>query len=206
MAIQGYLGGIFIKSGPAVPFSDVSMTDSGDQMEYIISDNQKRYWDKLAPVTVERSADGETWEVVQASEYTIEHIGGRVVFNSPQTDQIRVSGSYFPMEPVSAGFEWELSLEQNAEDTPTFGGDWNQITPTTKTATGSFSWYWSDGSMFEKIGDDNVIIVLYVNELSNIRYEFSAVITSDSIEVPTDGVVTEELEFSVVGPVYFRTN
>ncbi|MBA4495098.1 hypothetical protein ACFO25_09905 [Paenactinomyces guangxiensis] len=206
MAKQGFLGAIKVKSGPSVAFTDVPLTDSGDQTTYIVSDETKRYWDRSAAVTVEKSSDGTNWTTVPASDYKIEYVGGRIVFNAPQvsTDSFRVDAAAYPIETIVAGFEWSLDLEQEVQDTPTFGDGWNDVTPTRKSGSGSFSWYWANGTFFEKLGDDDLIIILYVDETNNIRYEFTGAITTDSIETPNDGVVTEELEFMANGEIYYR--
>lgn len=207
-AQQGYLGAIYVKSGPSTPFSNVILTDSGDHITYIIGDPEKRYWDRSASVTVQKSPDGSSWTTVPASDYKIQYVGGRIVFNAEQspTDQFRVSASAYPVTEVAAGFEWELEIEQETEDTPAFGDAWNDVTPMQKSASGSFSWYWADNTFFSKIGDGDVIIILYVNETSNLRYELSGAITSSKVEVPSDGIVTEELEFIANGEIYYRNS
>jgi hypothetical protein len=204
-AINGYLGAVYVKSAAtSTAFVDLPMTVQADNKTCIINDSTKRYWDTSQPVVVETSTDGIDWAV--ATGYTVQHCGGRIIFNTALTagTQVQVSASAYTVTEVASMYNWELEIEQEQEETTGFGSGWTELTPTLRTFTGSCEWYLADGRFSQYVGDKEYVFVLYVNENSNKRYEFYGILTNSNIEVPVDGIVTESLDFSGKGQVYYR--
>lgn len=205
-AIQGYLGAVYVKTGASAAFTNQATTNvGGDLKTYEITDTTKRYWDTRQPVTVQTSPDGITWTTVTTG-FKIEYPGGRVVFNTAQAagTQVRVSASAYTVSSIAAMFNWQMDIERDTEDTPTFGSAWNDVTPLIPKASGSCEWYWADGQFFSRMGDSEMVFALYTNSTNKYRYEFYGTFTKSASKTPVDGVVTESLDFQSSGPIYYR--
>ncbi|GGF88491.1 hypothetical protein [Paenibacillus abyssi] len=206
MAISGYVGAVYKTSGPATAFVNQSMTNSGNNLRYFITNATMRYWDKTAPITVQRSTDAGTTWVTVTTGFVIEYAGGHVVFAINQGTAIfRVSGSYLTPSQVAGGYNWSLDIEPELlECTEYDAGGYRKFVPGIKGWSGSFEMYWNNGDNLAEIGKD-AILVLYVDSgTGKNRYEGYGTITSESIETAADGLVQETLDFQGTGKIFYR--
>lgn len=200
-AISGKIGSIYMKTDAvATAFTDEAMTNSGDNTVYYITNKAKRYWDKNTAVTVEVDAVPET-------DVVIDYVGGRITFNTPLagTEAVTVSGAYWTVSEVAGFYNWSLDLASDMEDSTTFQSNgWREFTPTLKGFTVSAEAYWQNGDFLGRLAEE-VVISLYVNEASDIRYEGYAYITSTSVEAGAEGLVEESVEYTGNGELYYYT-
>lgn len=198
-AISGKIGSIYMKTDAvATAFVDEAMTNSGDNTVYYITNDVKRYWDKNTAVTVEVDTVAET-------DIIIDYVGGRITFNTPLTgtEVVTVSGSYWTVAEVAGFYNWSLDVSADMEDSTTFADNgWRVFTPTLKGFNVSAEAYWQNGDFLDRLAEE-VIVSLYTNEASDLRYEGYAYITSTSVETGAEGLVEESVEYTGNGELYY---
>ena len=199
MGIAGKLGNIFMKTtASATATTGEAMTNSGDNTTYYITADSKRYWDKNSTVTVYVDA-------VPNTANTIQYAGGRVVFDSALTgtEVITVDVSYWTVSEVAGFYNWSLDLATDMLDKTTYSSNgWREFVAGLKSFNVSADSFWQDDKFLNRLGEE-VVIVLYVNETSDIRYEGFAKIDSDSISNPVDELVEESVNYTGEGQLYY---
>ena len=197
-AISGKIGSIYMKtSAVATVFTDEACTNV-DNTVYYITDANKRYWDKDSTIVVEVDATPE-------AGVTIDYVGGRITFDTPLagTETVTVSGEYWTVAEVAGFYNWSLDITADMEDSTTFATNgWREFTPTLKSFNVSAEAYWQNGDFLDRLAED-VIVSLYTNEASDLRYEGYARITSTSVENAVDGLVQESVEYTGNGELYY---
>ena len=202
MAIAGKVGAVFIQTED-VPTTFVKEATQAniDLNRYVIINETCRYFDKNSPVTVYVN------DIETENDYQIEHIGGAVVFSSPLNpeDVVSVSGKSINVSQAGGFFNWSAELSLENADSTTFEGDgWKENMPTIKGFTASAESYWVDERLSQRLGDE-VIVAMYLDTGANKkRYEGYALLSSDSIEVSVDDVVSESIEFEGSEKLYYR--
>lgn len=213
MAIAGRVAAFFRNDTVtgSVAFTSEAMTNSGDQKDYYITNTAKRYWDDLLVPTVQTSTDGGTvWSAVSATLYTVEYIGGHIVFAVARNPAhlFRVSGKSFSLLQVGGGFGWAADLKLDTEEVTTFeSGGFKEYKPILKDWTGSLDAYWINGNLQNLLGA-MIIAVLYVeNTLSggrSSRYEGKCILDNVSTDSAVDKVVDQSINLQGQGPLYYR--
>lgn len=204
--LKGYDARILAADGTPVSFSNEACTDTGDQTTYEITNTAKRYWDDATSVVVEVD-DGGGYDVIATTEYTLEHVGGRVVFNTPlaPSDDVRVDGAYLPVSSVAGGTEWSADIEVSTVDDSEFGDEWEVPTTMMGKSSGSLKLKWADQAWFDRLdAGTKLVLVLKASETSGTRYETFALITKDSIAQSLTDLVREEISWTGKGRIYPR--
>ena len=80
---------------------------------------------------------------------------------------------------------------------------WKEFEPTIKGFSGSAEAFWGDEKFFLTLGTE-VIVALYLNESTGLRYEGYAVISGDGISTAVDELIQETVEFTGDGPICYR--
>lgn len=207
MAVTGVVGGISKASGVSTVFTAEAMTDSGDHMRYFITNAAKGYWDLSAPLTVEKSTNGGTSWAAVTTGFIVELCGGNLVFAVSQTTAIfRVTGKYFTLAAVGGGFNWKLDAENDLLESTDFQSNgWKTYVEGQSSFSGSFEKFWVDGTSLADLGNELIMIVLYIDAgASKIRYEGYAIIGKNGVETPVDGLVKESIDFTGNGAFYYR--
>lgn len=198
MAIAGKIGSIYMKTtDTATTFTDEAMTNI-DGATWRITDDSKRYWDKATAITVTVDATPETG-------ITVDYVGGRITFDTPLagTETVLVSGKYWTVSELAGFYNWTLDIVADLEDSTTFAdAGWRAYTPTLKGFNISAESFWQDDKFLSRLGEE-VVVALYVNEASDIRYEGFSHIESDSISDPVDALVEESVTFTGDGELYY---
>lgn len=199
MAKAGKLGAIYKDTGAAaISMTDEATTADATFTRYTITNDVKRYWDKSQALTVEVDASPVT------SGFTLEYPGGVVVFDSSQEGStVTVSGYYLTVSEVGGFYNWAIDEAMNVSDSTTFGDSYKEFTATQLEFTGSAEAFWADDTYYSELGTE-VILVFYVDEANDIRYEGYGTVTTDSVEVPADELVVESLELQGSGVLYYR--
>jgi hypothetical protein len=201
MAIAGKLGAVYVQTtDAATAFTNEATTKNGDFTRWTITAATKRYWDKDTAVTVKKNGGTIT------TGFTIEYVGGVIVFNPAilTSDVITVSGKYWTVSQVGGFFNWSLDAAVATEEATAFGDSFKGYVPTLAEWSGSAEKYWGDAAFLTALGTE-VVVVLYADASSSYaRYEGFAVITADGAETPVDGLITETIDFTGNGALYYR--
>lgn len=201
MALAGKLGAVYVQTDAApVAFTNEATTANAARTRYTITDTAKRYWSKGTAVVVKVGGTTVT------TGYTLEYAGGVVVFDVAQQvgAVVTVTGAYVVLAQAGGFFGWSVEPTMEMAEKTTFqSAGWKEFEPTIKGFTGSAEAYWGDEQFFDALGTE-VIVALYLNESTGLRYEGYAVISSDGISTAVDELVQETVEFTGDGPICYR--
>lgn len=198
-AIAGKIGALYIPTtGTSVSFTDEACTDSGDHTTYYITNDVKRYWDESSALTVKVDGNAET-------AVTIEFAGGRIIFDTPLAgiETVTVSGKYYAMSEEGGIANWNIDIEIELTEVTSLGKTWKEYISTLKGWSLSAEKSWFDGAFISKTA--KIAVALFVDEASDIRYDGFCKLSNDGIEDPVDDKVTEALDFTGDGGLYFNT-
>ena len=201
MALAGKLGAVYVQTDAApVAFTNEATTANTARTRYTITDTAKRYWSKGTAVVVKVGGTTVT------TGYTLEYAGGVVVFNVAQAvgAVVTVTGAYVVLAQAGGFFGWSVEPTMDMQEKTTFQSNgWKEFGPTIKGFTGSAEAYWGDEQFFDALGTE-VIVALYLNESTGLRYEGYAVISSDGISTAVDELIQETVDFTGDGPICYR--
>jgi len=204
MAIAGMTGAVYVSDVNTEPaaFSGKSCSAVDAQRKrYQIDDEDCRYWDPNAPVSVR--VDG----VSVTAGFTLEHAGGFVVFDNALAagDEVEVSGKALELIQAGGFFNWSIDFDGEDADATTFKSEgWKEFVRTLKGWSGSAEAYWGDEQFYDSLGKI-VVVKLFVDAgPAKDCLEGFAVINGEGIENPVDGLVQETVDFTGTGPLYIR--
>ena len=206
VAIAGKVGAVYTLDPEAV-----STIFAGGAQECTACAEHKRYCvapalqylDPKKPVKVYRNS------VEIHSGFCIEHFGGCVVFQEAQSaqDAITILAYYFNPDDIkqSGGcFNWSLTIEVDEADVTTYktaqdSNGWKSFMPLLEGWSASAEAFWGDNSFFESLGK-TIIVKLFIEAGAAQDYFGGyAVVTSNDIETPVDGIVEETIDFRGTG-------
>lgn len=209
--ITGANADVYI-TGSSVAFTNEAMTDKGDHTTYSITNTAKRFWDDSAAFTVQTSPDGVTWTTQAASTYTLQYVGGAVIFNSAQASgtQCRVTGNYLTFAEAALCYDWELSPARKMNNYVIFGSDWEGNVPSTGNLSVKVARYYVDNVFISAFtGKTKLVLLLFIDSTVGTlgaRWECFAYLKTTPGKVTVDTLITEDGEFAVTGtPYYYPT-
>jgi hypothetical protein len=199
--VQGKLGALYTCTGAAsVAFTTEATTKNAGYTRYKITNQAKRFWDAANGVTVKKNGATIT------TGFTVEYAGGEIVFDPAliSTDTITVTGKYFAMEQQAGIFEWKLDTSADMKDVTTFASDgWEESVPVKNNYSVSAKGFWANSNYLSRLGG-LLAVALFVDTVSNKRYEGYISISKDSITQPTNDVVQEDVELKGSGQIYYH--
>jgi hypothetical protein len=199
--VSGKLGALYTSTGAAsVAFTDEATTKNADYTRYKITNQAKRFWDISNGVTVKKNGATIT------TGFTVEYAGGELVFNPALiiTDTVIVSGKYFAMEQQAGIFEWKLDASADMKDVTTFASNgWEESVPVKNNYSVSAKGFWANSNFLSRLGS-LLAVSLFVDTVSNKRYEGYISIGKNSITQPTADVVQEDIELKGTGQLYYH--
>lgn len=203
MAITGKVGAVYVSNINTAPvsFTDAATSKDAERKRFQVVNPEHRYWTPDEPITVKKNG------AVINTGFTLERVGGVVVFNNPLSveDEITVSGTALSLIQAGGFFNWSIDTDaEDAEATTFASGGWKEYIRTLKSWSGSAEAYWGDRLFYDSLGQI-VVVKLFVDAgPSQDCLEGFALINGDGIESPVDGLVTETVDFTGVGPLYPR--
>lgn len=211
MALAGRVAAFYRSNGASIAFISEAMSNSGDNKDYFITSELKRYWDDHVLATVEMSTDaGASWSVVSPSLYRIEYAGGHVVFSAaqPAGNIYRVSGKAFNMVQFGGGFNWSIDNAMETTEATTFESEgFKEFVALLKEWSGSLDCYWISHDM-AKLQGERIVTVFYVVDSATggrtERYEGFAILSGLSIDSPVDALVEQSIDLQGDGTLYYR--
>lgn len=121
-AIPGYKA-LVEATGAAVAMTNEALADTGDGLEWEVSNAAKSVFDFSQELTVEVD-DGGGGGYVEVSPSRIRWLFGRVVFSDDQTgNDVRVTGHYLPRYRWALGRDVDWSRSSTALDSTVFGDE-----------------------------------------------------------------------------------
>ncbi len=213
-AVAGYQANIYLTTNGAsitLPANEV-LTDSGDHITYYDPNSARWYWDDTAPpvVQVDTTGTGSSYATVSASTYTVQYVGGKIIFNSANTaiSLVRISSGakYWPYTTLALGRDWTHDGERDFLETTVFAGPGGSraktFIPLQVTGTFAMKLFWADATYLNDITSGFKCIISGVTPTNN-RYESYAFTKSDKIHAVLTGGMEEDVAFQYTGAWYY---
>ncbi len=153
----------------------------------------------------------------------IEKPGGYVRFEKPLDDflddwildleltveyeeiEVFVTGDALTIVPAGGFFNWGIDAASDNEDATTFdSGGWREFVPVLKGWSGNAEAFWGNDLFFQSLGKPVMIRLFIEKGEDKSCFEGFALMNSDGVDVPVDGLVQESIDFTGTGPLYFR--
>lgn len=204
-ALAGTEADLYIAALPAVPFSNEACTDDGDGITFSIDAAAKRFWDPATAVVVEVD-DGGGWDVIPAADYTVQHVGGKIIFDADQTgNDVRVDGGYMTVSQLTQATKWSVDIAQELLEVTAFGDSWKSKIAGLKEASASIERFADlDAILFAELEAGNpLVVVLYTDYSAGSRYEGYARIKQVSPSAEHAGTVDESMSLEITGELFY---
>lgn len=148
-------------------------------------------------------------EQKEGTDYTINYIIGEITFETAPTtgtDNTSVDYDYFTMSSSCGFFSWSVNENADAEENTTFcNTDGNRTYQAgLKDWDGSAEQYWLIDENFHDYVGKEVILVFYVDEDQQYRYEGWGVFTGVSSDVSVDALIEQSIDIQGSGSLEFR--
>lgn len=203
MAIHGKVGAIYAPNdltGTTV----ASETFSGDDatVEFTLANNYVIPYSETVTI-------GAT-EQTRNKDYTINYITGVITFTTApatEVDNIDVAYSYYTVAEVGGFFNWTITQNADAAESTSFDSNGARtyvagLTDWDSSATK----YWANTKTFhEWLGEEDIIIVFYVDEDNNYRYEGYGVMTGNNIDTSVDALIEQTIDLQGSGELTYRS-
>ncbi|MDE2099063.1 MAG: hypothetical protein KGL39_17550 [Patescibacteria group bacterium] len=206
-AIAGKAAAIYATSAASTAFTNQAMTVAGDFKTCTITSATYRYWDSTVAPTVQTSTDsGATWQTAAANGYTVQNVGGIVVFAAALAvgEEVRASGDYYPVAQIGEAHEWTLDVDADTLDATVFGDSWKEYQQGLRSATATIKRYYVDDYFVQYLSGP-LVLVLYVDAANKLRYEGYARLKKDAISAAIKDLIGESLDLDFDGQVYYAT-
>lgn len=203
MALSGKVGAVYtsdIETAP-VSFAGAATTKDAARKRYQVTNTAHRYWPIDAEITVKKN------DAAITTGFTFEYAGGVVVFDEAllETDVVTVSGEALTIVQSGGFFNWNIDTDSEDADATTFESQgWKEFEQVLKGWNGSAEAYWGDKKFFDMLGEIVVVKLFIDSGVSQRCAEGFALINGDGVESTTDQLVQESIDFTGVGPLYFR--
>lgn len=200
-ALKGRRAQVLVAGDP-VAFAEEPTTADGARKVYQVTDPLKRLWAASGEVTVERSPDGEEWDVVSPAEYTLDRLFGRVIFHDaqPAGTLIRVSGEYQPLSVAAAARSFSYSLTATLQERTAFDDpdDFQRRRQTLLDVSGTIGrWYELDPYFEDALASGEPVVIEFWSDraaaVPDLRVR--ALIGQDQISAEAAGLVEQEVEW-----------
>jgi hypothetical protein len=212
--IAGYDGSVEVAQSPGIAITNMQLQNTGDGVNWKVqaADISKVRWDSSAAFTFEVSTDaGSTWNPLAAKK--IKYVIGTVEFATSQAGNlVRVAtGKYLPYSLAEGVKSWSIDLQLEALETTSqkglsdSGRRWRTYIPGLLGATISVDRIFDDETFIELIKADPqplVIITCKTGETATSGFAAYGIATGTPLESPVDGVVMNNLEFTVTDEIY----
>ena len=208
-ALAGYLAGIWLAIQPSITFTNLALTDSGDHKTFSMSVSDiHRYWDPTAALTVQTAPDGSTWTTQPASAYTVQYVGGKVTFASVvtgATPSARVTGKYLALAFIGDAKTVDIKTQLDVMDSTVWTNPpvpWKTKVATLGDNDISLGKWWVDTSYLGYISN-RLLLSMYNGRNAQQRYECFAFMKTESIKITEKDLISDDLNFTSDGAIYF---
>lgn len=169
-------------------------------------------------VSIVESQLGQGWTTMAATTYTIQYVGGKVIFNNAflgTSVGCRVTGAYFNFTAIGDILEWAPDISRTCHkttcmttnSTPTH---WETYLPGLASGTIKINKFLVDNTyvnLFTIFTDDTLIISLVMDATTGLpRLESYGKLTKDGMKVPLKDLEMEDLDFVIDGQMVLTTS
>lgn len=200
-ALKGRRAQVLVAGDP-VAFAQEATTADGARKVYQVADPLKRLWAASGEVTVERSPDGEEWDVVSPAEYTLDRLFGRVVFAEAQPvgTLIRVSGEYHPLAVAAGARSFSYTLSANLQERASFDDpdDYTRRRQTLLDVSGSIGrWYSLDRYFADALASGEPVVIEFWSDRNATAPDLRvrALLAQDQVSAEAAGLIEQEVEW-----------
>jgi hypothetical protein len=187
--------------------SNEAMTQSGSSKTYYTTDEDKNLWNPEQSFIVKDDS-----VIVNASNYTIDHMMGKVTFASGYTvtnpSNVEVTGYYLAKLSFAAARTFSLNIVRNAQDDTVLGDDavsrlagLLDVTGTVERLTYLVDYDAGAGTseLYADLAAGAIVVIeLKPDTNSDIAYRVTARLFGDELQSSVDGLVTSSLAFEGV--------
>lgn len=208
-ALGGVEGDILITSLPSVTITnDVLSNPLNDKKTYVEGTAAHRYWDPNHTLTVQTTPDGVTWTTVTTG-FTIQYVNGTITFAVALTGGspgCRLSTvNYFPYASIGNTTQWTWAGTKTMIDSTTHkgvgGSHWQDFTPLLKTGKVTLKKWFIDQTIVNHLTADDLLVFSLVTPSGN-RYEGFSYLTGDTVNIPVNNLVAEQITFQLTSALY----
>lgn len=169
-------------------------------------------------VSITEAQAGATWTTQASSTYTIQYVGGKVIFNTAflgTSVGCRVTGAYFNFTAIGDVLEWSPDISRKTHattcmttnSTPT---KWETFLPGLVGGTIKINRFLVDNTyanLFTIFTDDTLILSLVLDATTGLpRLESYGKLTKDGMKVPLKDLEMEDLDFVIDGQMVLTTS
>lgn len=200
-ALKGRRAQVLVAGEPAA-FLNAPTTANGARTVYQVTDPLLRLWSADAEITVRRSPDGEEWDVVPPSEYTLDRLFGRVIFDDvqPAGALVQVSGEYQPLSVAAAARSYSYSITATLQERTAFDDpdDYQRRRQTLLDVSGSIGrWYTLDPYFADALASGEPVVIEFWSDRDAAAPDLRvrALIGQDQVSAEAAGLVEQEIEW-----------
>lgn len=204
--------------GPATPYTVEFVSTLGFASQALITLTTNSLTGGTSPsVSITRAQAGVGW-TTQSSNYTIQYVGGKVIFTTPflgTSVGCRVTGAYLPYTAVGNIIEWAPDLSRTTHDSTTMTTTstpthWKTFQPGLVGGSIKINKFLVDNTyvnLFPISTNDTLVISLVIDATTGLpRLESYGFLNKDSMKVPIKDLEMEDLEFVVDGQMVLTSS
>src|SRR6266550_4430413 len=167
---------------------------------------------------ITRAQGGNTWTTQVATTYTIQYVGGKVIFSAPflgTSVGCRVTGAYFNFTAIGDVLEWAPDISRKTHPTTCMTTNnvptrWETFLPGLAGGTIKINRFLVDNTyvgLFTVFTDDTLILSLVMDATTGLpRLESYGKLTKDGMKVPLKDLEMEDLDFVIDGQMVLTTS
>lgn len=197
MAIHGSVGAVYVPQD--LTGTNSVETFSGDDVTTTFT---------VANEYIKPGSETITIGGTETKAYTMNYITGDIVFETEPvsgTDNIEVDYDHFDLQADCGFFSWSVDENADAEEATTFCSDGDrEYIPGLKDWNGTADKYWLIDEAFHGFVGKKVVIVFYVDEAQQYRYEGWGIVTGVSFDVAVDSLIEQTIDIQGSGELIFR--
>lgn len=193
MALKGHLASVKVQSSAVAMTAEA--TSTSDSISYQITDSAKRILDLNTSITVYDSA------VETTENYSIDYLNGTITFDSSASRTITIDAAYVTLATVATATAFNFSGTADALDNTAFLDTIRSFQSGLRSGTATLTRFFVVDDIFiDTILDGSIkVIEYYVDDTQKIS--FYGLLTSDSIDSPVEGLITESLSYQITNQI-----
>ncbi|SRR6266550_1107662 len=205
--------------GPGTPYTVEFVSTLGFASQALITRTTNSLTGGSSPdAVITRAQGGNTWTTQVATTYTIQYVGGKVIFSAPflgTSVGCRVTGAYFNFTAIGDVLEWAPDISRKTHPTTCMTTNnvptrWETFLPGLAGGTIKINRFLVDNTyvgLFTVFTDDTLILSLVMDATTGLpRLESYGKLTKDGMKVPLKDLEMEDLDFVIDGQMVLTTS
>lgn len=205
--------------GPGTAFTVEFVSSLGFASQALITLQTNSLTGGSSPsVSIVEAQAGAGWTTQAATTYTIQYVGGKIIFNNAflgTSVGCRVTGAYLPFTAIGNILEWAPDISRKTHPTTCMTTNnvptrWETFQPGLAGGTIKISKFLVDNTyvlLFPISTDDTLILSLVMDATTGFpRMESYGKLTKDSMKAPIKDLEMEDLDFVIDGQMVLTTS